>query len=433
MRKNSTRSNPGNATLILFTSSYPYAISAERTFINPELPILASFFEKIIIIPYKKGGVKENLSSFHNVEVKEELITYLHHNSLIGKILKLCVALCSPLFYGDIYRHREILMYPATVKRLMYWIASATLTQRWVCQFIQQNSINLHSTLFFTYWFDFITTGIGLAKYKFPKISLISKAHGCDIYSERYIPPYIPLRHESLKLLDHLFLASDHARDYMISHYSTFKDKFEVFGLSTRDPKVATQSSHDGILRIVSCSLIVPEKRLELLIQGLTELGKRKKLQQFEWYHIGDGPSQHAIERFAQQQLPSNVTGNFLGFVPNEQIFCFYAQTPIDVFITVSQSEGGRPVSIMEAQSCSIPVIGTSVGGIPEIVHSDNGLLLSDSPTPGEIADALDVILSHPELRHQKARLSRLNWEQHFNAERIPWYFVERLQTLLCP
>ena len=47
----------------------------------------------------------------------------------------------------------------------------------------------------------------------------------------------------------------------------------------------------------------------------------------------------------------------------------------IDALINVSESEG-LPFSMMEAISFGIPVIGTNVGGVKEIINNDTGILL---------------------------------------------------------
>jgi glycosyltransferase involved in cell wall biosynthesis len=45
------------------------------------------------------------------------------------------------------------------------------------------------------------------------------------------------------------------------------------------------------------------------------------------------------------------------------------------VFITFSNYEN-QPCSILEALCCGVPVIATKVGGIPEIINSQNGILI---------------------------------------------------------
>ena len=94
----------------------------------------------------------------------------------------------------------------------------------------------------------------------------------------------------------------------------------------------------------------------------------------------------------------------------------FYRNHPIDVFINTSISEG-IPMSIMEAQSCSIPVIAPSVGGITEIVTNDNGYLLSETPTPKEIAEIFEMILLNPKMNYHKRKKSQKDWEENYNSE----------------
>ena len=80
--------------------------------------------------------------------------------------------------------------------------------------------------------------------------------------------------------------------------------------------------------------------------------------------------------------FPQNAEGYLDGYVPIEQIMNYYRENPVDVIVNVSESEGGSPVSIMEALSCGIPAIATAVGGNPEIVSEQNGILLSANPSP---------------------------------------------------
>ena len=87
------------------------------------------------------------------------------------------------------------------------------------------------------------------------------------------------------------------------------------------------------------------------------------------------------------------------------------------MFIHLSESEGGVPVAIQEAQAHGIPVIGTRIGGIPEIVNKDVGVLLNEHPTPVEIADAIHYIVSDKSCFHRMRKSSVRNWHEKFNEE----------------
>jgi glycosyltransferase involved in cell wall biosynthesis len=151
---------------------------------------------------------------------------------------------------------------------------------------------------------------------------------------------------------------------------------------------------------------------------GLKELGIRRKNQKFEWIHIGDGPLKASLEKLAATLLPDNIQYKFVGYLPNSGVIEYYKNNPIDVFINVSESEGGNPVSIMEAQSCGIPVIASAVGGNKEIISDKVGILLSPNPSPEEIARAVLDFIEDPSLFKERKINSKINWKENYNAEK---------------
>lgn len=81
----------------------------------------------------------------------------------------------------------------------------------------------------------------------------------------------------------------------------------------------------------------------------------------------------------------------------------------------------------MEAQSAGIPVIATSVGGIPEIVNDNNGLLMPADPTPADISKSLLEVVLQKQKWKQKGVVSRMDWENNFKAENNYRYFAEQI------
>ena len=111
---------------------------------------------------------------------------------------------------------------------------------------------------------------------------------------------------------------------------------------------------------IVSCSNIVPVKRVPLLAEAIGKLDFKVR-----WTHIGDGPLRSEVE-FVAEKYPEYVTCELLGVIPNAQVIRYYAEHHVDLFVNASRSEG-VPVSIMEAFSFGIPVIATDVGGLHQV------------------------------------------------------------------
>ena len=69
--------------------------------------------------------------------------------------------------------------------------------------------------------------------------------------------------------------------------------------------------------------------------------------------------------------------------------------------------------------SCGIPVIGTDVGGITEMI-ADNGILLSADPDAGEISAAIRKILTQKgsQLQDMKCAACR-KWQAEFDSSTV--------------
>jgi len=84
----------------------------------------------------------------------------------------------------------------------------------------------------------------------------------------------------------------------------------------------------------------------------------------------------------------------------------------------------------MEAISCGIPVIATSVGGNVEIVSEQNGLLLDPDPTPEQIGQALLKYWDDQNAVPLKRQASFKVWQERYNADANFRAFAERLKSI---
>jgi len=292
----------------------------------------------------------------------------------------------------------------------------ALRVREWMMSFIECSNITLENTLFYTYWCSPTTMGIALARHEYPKIKVVSRAHRADLYEEAHVPPYIPFRQKTLEKINKCYAISNHGKNYMVDRYEIPSDRVVVSRLGVDDPGFDTSCSKDGTFRIVSCSRLVPVKRIRLLMEGIRKLADQRPDLPIEWSHLGDGPLRIQLEREAKSLFSSSIKYRFYGILPQCGIIKYYEEHPVDVFISVSESEG-IPVSIMEAQSCGIPVIATNVGGTPEIVNNENGILLKSNPSQVEIADAFENFVRCDKNVFAKRKCSKLNWYSIYNAQ----------------
>jgi colanic acid/amylovoran biosynthesis glycosyltransferase len=411
--------------LLLFTASYPYDGGAEQTFLNVEIQHLRKTFDRVVLVPRKRAG--SVLPMADSVEVDESYSSALVNVNPIAAVQNI---LFSRLIYSDILSRPSLLLYPQAIRRLVAFSVGAQLTCNWVMNWIAENNVNPAECIFYTYWFDQAALGIGLAKQKHAQLRLVSRVHGYDLYEEYYYnPPYWPCRPLALSLLDRLFPDSESGLRYLKERYPVYSACYETALLGVTDPGFINHPSNDNVFRIVSCSMLEPVKRVNLILEGIRLAALGRPDQRFEWHHIGNGARRADLQKMADESLPQNAIGHLPGYTSKEALMSYYRDHPVDVFINASETEG-TPVAVMEAVSCGIPVIATSVGGNKEIVGGRNGILLAENPKPQEIADSIFALLDDRQSSLSMREGSREVWMKRYNADANYAAFAERLRLI---
>jgi glycosyltransferase involved in cell wall biosynthesis len=258
-----------------------------------------------------------------------------------------------------------------------------------------------------------------------PGITAISRMHGWDVYFEASALNYLPYRHFITNNLSAIFAISEKGKAYAARNWKIENiDKIRVARLGVPEQKQYPSQSNKFIL--VSCSNVIPLKRVELIVNALAEI----KNTNISWVHFGDGPQLDTIKALAKELLPDLIKADFKGRVTNQEIVHWYAENNPSLFINVSTTEG-IPVSIMEAMSFGIPAIATNVGGNSEIVNSDNGYLVEANIVPSELADTIQSFIELPEEKKElKQQVSFETWKNNYNAADNFSRFVKIIQDL---
>ena len=87
-----------------------------------------------------------------------------------------------------------------------------------------------------------------------------------------------------------------------------------------------------------------------------------------------------------------------------------------DVLIVPSFAEG-LPVVIMEAMAVGLPVIASGIAGVPELVEDEVTGLLTIPARPDLLADAIERVITDPDLARSLAAAGRRRVEQLHNEE----------------
>ena len=136
---------------------------------------------------------------------------------------------------------------------------------------------------------------------------------------------------------------------------------------------------------------------------------------------VGDGPMREQIETSARQLMIDQAVV-FTGL--RQDVFSLLQTS--DIFVLPSQYREGLGVALIEAMAVSLPVIGTDLGGIPEvIVDGENGFLVSPGSSE-QLAEALKKLVNDQVLRTGMGRRGRQLYEEKFMLPRM----IRQIETL---
>lgn len=274
-----------------------------------------------------------------------------------------------------------------------------------------------NTIIFYSFWLNDWATALAILKKKIPTIRIISRVHGGDLFEERVpVIKKIAFRSFQLKYMDKVFSVSKAGMNYMKTRYPKYGHKIKCFYMGTKDGDKGP-FSEQSVFTIVSCAYIRDIKRIHLLAESLQNIDFP-----IRWIHIGgeiEGDKTLPLLYSTLEKLKKekeNIEFQMIGAMNNEDIFKFYKSHSVNLFISVSETEG-LPVSMMEASSFGIPILSTDVGGCSEIVTADTGLLISKNSTAEEIAFHLMAFKKSVKNKHEFHNNVRKFWKEKFENE----------------
>ena len=388
--------------LYIFTASYPYGKG--ETFLENEIPILAHHFQKLIICPLLHAT-----SEIRTIPANAEVRNIINGRKTLSS-KKVFLNSFLPILFLMITEFIHCKNKFFFLKNFRYFNNLLIKAHHDAALVNEEIKNSKQNSIFYSFWMNDWALSLAILKRKQQIESFVFRCGGFDIYDERHKGNYLPFRYTIYKYTSAIFPNSNDGAHY-IKTKTKFTNKIQTQYWGTKDEGNNNLSANIPF-SIVSCSRIIPLKRINLIIYILKSI-----TTDINWIHFGDGTDEKFIKEKAKE-LPANIHYTFKGNVSNQEIIEFYKTNAVNLFITTSETES-LPMSIQEAISFGIPVIATNVGGIPEIVNNQTGILIDKNFDSKKVAEQIEDFITSDKNKEEFRNGVRNFWKENFDAEKV--------------
>ena len=156
---------------------------------------------------------------------------------------------------------------------------------------------------------------------------------------------------------------------------------------------------------------LAERKNINLIIDAMEKLKTNKNIVALI---AGKGHMYKVLQnKIKDNKLEDKV--KLLGFVKDEDLTRLY--NTADVFVQPSIYEG-MPLTLLEAQACSIPIISTNFEGVNSIIiDNETGLILNKS-SAGELAEKIEFLFSNKKILNEMKSRCLNNVYENFTIDK---------------
>lgn len=239
--------------------------------------------------------------------------------------------------------------------------------------------------------------------------------HADDIYTEQV------MLEAKIRNANFVVAISDYNRRFLQNLYGAAVDSKVLVNhcgvdVSVFEPR-AQMPPHDTFVMI--CVARLEEKKgHRFLLDACAKL--RDRGIAFLCQFIGEGELREEIEaQIAQLGLQKHV--QLLGRQPRSKVKELLAGSDVMVLPSITTSDSrqeGIPVALMEAMATELPVISTTISGIPELIdHGQSGLLVPAQNVEA-LANAMLFLATNPAVRRQLGIAGRKKVIDEFDLQK---------------
>jgi len=260
-------------------------------------------------------------------------------------------------------------------------------------------------------------------------LKTLTTLHGTDITLVGVMPSFHEVTRFSIKKSDAITTVSEFLRDATVTEFRIDNPIDVIHNFVDTDEFVPDPNSPmrerlapDGQRVLMHVSNFRKVKNIPTIVEVFAEVRKRSSAR---LVLIGDGPERAAVERLATE-LGVNEDVVFLG----DQEYVSRILPAADLFMLPSEHESFG-LAALEAMSCGVPVLGSRIGGLPEVIEDGKtGFLCSPDDITCMSEIALKMLNDEP-TRAEIGANARARAVARFNRDHIVDQYVNVYNRLL--
>ncbi len=260
---------------------------------------------------------------------------------------------------------------------------------------------------------------LGLAARRARRVPLVATFYGAELHLARRVPILRPVLRALARACDcTVAISSFTARQ--VEEMTGVRPVVIPYGaaLEPVENLPGQPQVQEGPPRVLFAGRLIERKGLPVLLRALARVAREREVV---LDLVGEGHERPRLERLAADLgLAERV--RFHGWVSPEELDRLYRACTVFVLPSVVDSHGdteGLGVVLIEALRYRKPVIGSDVGGIPDIVEDGVSGLLVPPGDPEALAQALRRVLDDPALARRLGEDGFQYVAQKFAWERI--------------
>lgn len=268
-------------------------------------------------------------------------------------------------------------------------------------------------------------------------IPCVTTIHGSDVYGLK-IPFLNSLNARVIKDAD--ACTANSKRTAQASREISGREDIDIIPMGI-DPDLFTKSFDVEVLRnkyeiegesILFVGRLIDWKGIDDLINAVPKI--LKKYPRTKLLLVGEGPFKGKLVKLSKSL---DVTNNilFIGEVSQEKLLQYYSLANVFVLPSMINYRGeteGLGVVLLEAMACGIPVVGSNVGGIPDIISDGETGLLANQKDPDDLAQKIIRLLADEDLRKRiidnGLKFVKKNFSLEVIADRFIRIYQDRIQ-----